>query len=228
MRHIEDPLPCRVGMHRRHEAALDPEGIVEHLRHGRDAVGCAGRVRDDQVAIGVVGGVVDAQHERHVRILAHRRDDNCPGSRVEVRLRLAALREASRRLDDHIDLELTPGEPLGLGNREGPQTEIPYGDRPVADCDLLRQRPQDRVEPEKVSHRSRITEIVDGDDLVVGPALEVGTQEVAPDPSEAVDGYTLHLRAASGDLRTCRLGSTRAGTTRPRATGRIEERCAAS
>jgi hypothetical protein len=40
-----------------------------------------------------------------------------------------------------------------------------------------------------VRHRALVAEVVRRDDLDVGPPLELGAEEVAPDPAEAVDPY---------------------------------------
>ena len=49
------------------------------------------------------------------------------------------------------------------------------------------ERPEHRVVLEEVRHRLRVAEVVRSDDLDVGPALELGAEEVPPDPAEAVD-----------------------------------------
>jgi hypothetical protein len=51
---------------------------------------------------------------------------------------------------------------------------------------------QQRVELEQVRHRLDVTQVVDGDDLVVGAALEVGAQEVTADAAEPVDRDACH------------------------------------
>ena len=133
-------LRRRVGVHGRHEAALDPERVMEHLRQRRDAVRRAGGVRDDSVALWVVGVVVDAENERHVGVVGHGRDHDSPCAGVEVRLRLVALLEASGRLDDHVDTELAPGKIRRVGNRERPQPALADGDRVPVGCNLLGER----------------------------------------------------------------------------------------
>ena len=66
----------RVGVDRGHDAVLDADGVVQHLRHRGQAVRRARRVRDDVVLLGVVGVVVHAQHERHVGVAGGRGDDD--------------------------------------------------------------------------------------------------------------------------------------------------------
>ena len=47
---------------------------------------------------------------------------------------------------------------------------------------------------EQVRHRLRVAEVVDRDDLEVGAALQMGAEEVPPDPPESVDpdAYVRH------------------------------------
>src|SRR5699024_6337763 len=52
-----------VGVHRGHQALDDAELLVQHLRHGGEAVGGAGGVGDDVVRVGVVVALVDTDHE---------------------------------------------------------------------------------------------------------------------------------------------------------------------
>src|ERR671915_101820 len=53
----------RVGVDRRHQAALDAERVVEDLRHRREAVGGAGRVGNDRVPGRVVVAVIDPEDD---------------------------------------------------------------------------------------------------------------------------------------------------------------------
>ena len=60
--HVLEPLVGGVGVDRGHQAALDPDRLVQHLRHRSQAVGRAGGVGDDVVLFRVVGVVeVDSQ-----------------------------------------------------------------------------------------------------------------------------------------------------------------------
>ena len=70
------------------------------------------------------------------------------------------------------------------------------GDRLPVGVHLLGERAEQRVEREQVRHRLRVAEIVDGDDFEAGLALQVGAEEVAADPPEAVDRDARHRRAS--------------------------------
>ena len=67
VRHVLEALVGRVGVDRGHQAVLDPDGVVEHLRDRRQAVGRAGGVGDDVVGVGVVVVEVDAEGDGDVR-----------------------------------------------------------------------------------------------------------------------------------------------------------------
>ncbi len=206
-------------MHGRHESALDRERFVEDLCHRRNAVRGARGIRDDPMARAVVRVVVYAHDERHVRVVRHSRDDDALRPGIEMRLSFVARREASGRLQDHVDTEFSPGETLGVGDREGSQPVLADRDRVLAARHILPHALVRRIEHEQVGHRLEIPDVVYGDDLEVRAALERGTQEVPADPAEAVDGDASH-RPATGEcwavfIRTPLVGEHRQRSTLP-------------
>jgi len=72
------------------------------------------------MALRFVLEVIDTQHEHHVGVAGRGRDHDGACAGVEMRLRLLALRETPRRLDDYVDVQLPPGEILGFRDRERP------------------------------------------------------------------------------------------------------------
>ena len=62
----------------------------------------------------VVGVVVDAQHEGHVRVGRGGRDDHLLRAGVEMLLGVLPLREKARRLDHDLDAEIAPGKRGGI------------------------------------------------------------------------------------------------------------------
>ena len=68
MRQVEDPLVVGVGVDRVHEAALDPERLVDDLRDRGEAVRRAGGVRDEAV-LGPKRLVVDAEDDHGVEVV---------------------------------------------------------------------------------------------------------------------------------------------------------------
>ena len=119
VREVEHPLVVGVRVDRRHEALLDRELVVQDLGQRRDAVRRAGGVRDDVVRLGVVVALVDAEHDRHVRVLRGRGDDHLPRAAVEVLRGAVALREEAGRLDHDVDAEVAPGKAAGVALGRG-------------------------------------------------------------------------------------------------------------
>src|SRR6202041_2211319 len=67
VRQVEELLIVGVGVNRGHGAGGDAESVLQNLGDGREAVGRARSVRNDVVLGGIVGVVIDAQHEGRVR-----------------------------------------------------------------------------------------------------------------------------------------------------------------
>ena len=66
---VEEVLVVGVGVDGGHEPAAHPEGVVEDLDHGHEAVGGARGVGHHHVAAGVEVVVVDAHDEGGVGVL---------------------------------------------------------------------------------------------------------------------------------------------------------------
>ena len=137
MRKIEDLLVVRVRVDGRHESLLDREVVVQDLRARRDAVRRARRVRDDVVLLRVVGVVVDAEHDRDVRVRGRSGDDHLLRACVEVLLCALAVGEEPGRLDHEIDIQLTPRQRRGILLGQHLQLVLPDPDDTVANLDVL-------------------------------------------------------------------------------------------
>ena len=162
---------------------------MENLRERRYAIRRARRVGDDVVLFGVVHLVVHAEHDRDVRIRCRRRDHDLLRARVDVLLRAVAPGEEPRRFDHELDLEVAPGEVRRIALGKDLQLGLAGLDRGIADLDVLVQLPENGVVLEQVPHRLRVAEVVDRDELEVAAALEMRTEEIAPDPPESVDPH---------------------------------------
>ena len=147
VRQIEDRLVVRVRVNRRHEPVLDPEGVVEHLRHRCDAVRRARRIRDDRVPLRVVGLVVDAEHERDVRIGRRRRDQDLLRARIEVLLRTVALGEEPVDSSTTSTPSSRHGSARRVALREPAERAAADLQRVAVDRDRLRKPPEHRVVP---------------------------------------------------------------------------------
>ncbi len=76
---VERRLVAGVGVDRRHHALFDADGLVQHGCQRRQAVGGAGRVRDDDVVLGQLV-VVDAVDDGQVGAVGGSRDDDALGA----------------------------------------------------------------------------------------------------------------------------------------------------
>src|SRR2546430_2592136 len=186
---VEDLLVVGVGVNGGHESLFDRAGVVEHFGEWRNAVRGARRVRDDVVLVGVVGVVVDAEHDRHVWIGRGSRDDDLLRAGVEMLLRAVAVGEEPGRLDDEVDLELAPWQRSRVPFREHLQFRRACSDDAVPDLHVLAELPENGVELQKVPHSLGVTKIVDSHDLEIPRTLKVRAKEVPANPPESVDPH---------------------------------------
>src|SRR6478752_6274461 len=111
---VEDPLVVRVAVDRVHQAALDAEQVVDHLRGRREAVRRAAGVADDVVRRRVVLVLVHPEHDRDVLALGRRADDHLLRARVQVGPRLVGVGEDAGRFEDDVDAEVAPRQGPGI------------------------------------------------------------------------------------------------------------------
>ena len=140
------------------------------------------------MGLGVVVAVeVDAQGDGDVGVGRRGRDDHLLRPGLEVLGGVVALREQAGRLDHDVDAEVAPGQRRGIALGEHLDRLAVDDDRPVALGDLAREAAEDRVVLEQVGERAHVGDVVDGDELELGPGLVGGPEQVAPDAPEAVD-----------------------------------------
>ncbi len=155
-----------------------------------EAVGGAGRVRDDGVLVGVVEVVVDAHHDGDVLVGGRRRDDDLLGATVvDVGARLGGVGEEAGRLDHDVDVELGPLQVRGVALREDLDDLLADLDLAVGGGDVGVEDTEDRVVLEQVREDRDVGQVVDADDLDVEAGGAHGAEEVAADAAEAVDAY---------------------------------------
>ena len=109
---VEQVLVGGVGVDRGHQPVADADRLVQHLRHGRQAVRRARGVRDDVVDRRVVDLVeVDAEDDVRVDGLGALRrggEDDLACAGLEVARGIGAGAEAAGGLDDDVDAEIGP------------------------------------------------------------------------------------------------------------------------
>jgi tRNA(Ile)-lysidine synthetase-like protein len=189
--HVRGALVVRVGVHGRHQAALDAERVVQDLGERRQAVGRARGVRDDLV-LGLQVVVVDAQHDHRVDVTLRRHgQQHLLGAGGDVLHAVVLLGEHARRLDDEVDPVVAPRQlrRIALGealDRLLPSTVI----SPSPAVDGAREASVDAVVLQQVREALAVGEvgaIVDGDDFQP-PRSWSDAEDETTDAAEAVDG----------------------------------------
>src|SRR5690606_32032724 len=168
VRTVHQGLVAGVGVDRVHQALLHAEGVVEDLDERNEAVGGAGRVRHDDVLLGIERVVVDADHERGVHAAGRGGDDHAGRSTIEVGSGLVAVGEDAGRLDDHVDAQVTPGDLRRVAVLDDLEDVAVDVDAAVDLLDGARVGAGDRVPLEQQGHLVERTQVVDGDEVDVG------------------------------------------------------------
>ena len=215
-------LGRRDGVHGRHQPLLEPDAVVDHLRHGRETVGRAARVADHGVPRGVIGVVVDSEADgRNLpRVaLGRRRDDDPLRPGFQVPARRLERREEPGRLEDVVDALALPRQLRGFSHREGARAPAVDGESVTGDGDL-RQSP---AEPEASLHAvvaEQVGKVVGRDQVVHRGHLEaaLGREPVdeSTDAPEAVDADADRHDVSPPQL----LSMARCTTRRPDPPGR--------
>ena len=190
MREVDEPLVARVGVDRCHQPVPDADPLVQHLRHRRQAVRGAGRVRHDRVPVRVVDVVeVDPEHDGDVDALARRRHDHLGRSRVQVLGGVRAGAETARGLEhQRVHAELAPGQVGRIGFAEDGDAPAVDDDRRLVGLDAPREGAVDAVVLEQMRERRGVGEVVERDPFDVGPAVVGRAERCAAHAAEAVDG----------------------------------------
>src|SRR6266851_3720323 len=173
-------------MNRGHGAAVDPEGFLENLGDGGEAVGGAGSVGNDVVRRGIVSLVVHAEDERRIGAIGGRGDDYLFHRRAEMLLGVNALGEEAGRFNNDIRADRSPINLAGILGFENLEALSFHCDSVIGMGDVVRQIAEDRVVLQKVRESLRVGDVVNGDELNV-LVVERGAHDVATDAAEAVD-----------------------------------------
>jgi hypothetical protein len=140
------------------------------------------------VVVAVVVAVeVDAEGDGHVRFLGGSGDDHLLGASREVLRGVVAGGEEAGRLDHHVDAEVAPGQRRRIALGEHLQRSAVDRDRVPVDADLAGEAADARVVLEQVGEGLRIGEVVDGDELQIGPSRMCRAKDVAANPPETVN-----------------------------------------
>ena len=197
VREVVDRLVVGVGVHGRGEAALDAEVVEQDLGHRGQAVGGAGGVRDQLVLGRIVLALVDAEHDRDVRVLGGRGDHDLLGAGLQVLGGHGPVPEDAGGLHHDVDAHLAPrqrGRILGRADADLPAVDE---DRLALGLHLGVQRAVDGIVLQQVGQRLGVGQIIDRHHLEVR-GLERRAKENPADASEPVHPDThCHGRSLS-------------------------------
>jgi hypothetical protein len=142
-------------------------------------------MRDDPVAGGIIGIVVHAQDQGHVRVRGRCRDDHPLGTGGEVLGRVVPLSEQPRGLHGDLSPQTLPGKlrRISLGEHRGALSG--HHEIVAVDLDRVRIGTVNRVVLEQMGEGLRIHHVVDADDLDIPVAHRAEGE--ATDTTEPVD-----------------------------------------
>ena len=187
---VERGLVIGVGMHRCHEAFVDADGVVEHLRDRRQTVGGARGGGDDFVVRRELV-VIDAIDHGEIDAVGGRRNDDALGAGSNVRGGLVLRGEDPRALQRNIDPEVLPRQRRRILDGGHLDQAVADADGVALDRHLARKAAVHGIEAQEMRIGLDRGEIVDADDLDIGaPRFGDGTQHVAADAAEPVDADT--------------------------------------
>ncbi len=184
---VERRLIVGVGMHRRHEAFFDADGIVQHLRHRRQAIGRAGSVGDDRVFLRQ-RLVVHAEHDGAIRAIARGRDENALGARRQMGRGLFLRCEDARAFQRDVHAQFLVRK-LGRVFHRRHLDLVPVDDHQIAvHLHLAGEPAVNRVVTQQMRVRFDRTQIVHPyHDDVVALGFNNCAQDQTSDAAEAVD-----------------------------------------
>lgn len=175
-------------MDRGHEAAGDSQSVLEHLGHGHEAVGRAGRVGDYPVLGRVILLLVHAHDNGDVLALGGCRDDHPLGATGQVCLGLLRVGKDAGGLDHELCPDIAPGDLGWILLREHLDSLTIDDERVLLRLHRAREPPVSGVVPEKESVGLGVGEVVDRHDLqFVRVSLQHCLEGLAPDAPESID-----------------------------------------
>jgi len=186
VRKIQHVLIVGVAVDGGHEALLDDEFFVQHLRHRGQAIGGAGSVRDHVVLGRVVGRVVDSQHDGDVLALGRRGNDDFLHRASQVLRRVLGVGEPAGGFHHHLRAQAGPVDLGRVPDRENPDALFAHYDRVRFDLHIFVEASESRIVFEQMRQRLGICKIVGGDNFDVG-IVERGAHHVSANPAKSVD-----------------------------------------
>ena len=176
-----------VGVDGAHDTALDGGELVERRSHGGEAVGGAGRGRDDGVVLGQ-GLLVDAVDDGGKVVARGSGDDDFLRAGVDVSLRLRLGGVEAGALEHDIHADLLPGKIRGVLLGVDLDLLAVDDDGALFGFDLVGESVSAlrAVVLEKMGEHLGIGQVVDGDDFIARRTEHLPERKTA-DPTETVD-----------------------------------------
>ncbi len=189
MVHVGQDLVVGVGVNRRHDAVLHADLLVQRLDQRREAIGRAGRVRDDLVR-GFEDVVIHAVNDRlfHAGTTRCRNDDLLRAARDVLAGRFRRAEQA-RALVDDVDAEIAPRQLRRVTLGEDLDAITVDDDIAAVHFDGAVERAVRRIVARQVRVGFGITEVVERDyvEFVGTTVLVDSTYDVASDAAVAID-----------------------------------------
>ena len=186
---VHQVLVIGVAVDRGHQPLLDGESPVEHIHQWRQAVGGAGGVGNDLLAI-IKQAVVNAVNHHGVGIVHRVAHQDAAGASVQVALELCVLLVATTALQHQIHRVLAPGQLIQISGGEAGDPAainlhgiavIMHGIGPTA---------MGGIEGKQVGKHIEIGQVIDGDQFKTLPCrvFTEGPNQAAADAAETIDG----------------------------------------
>jgi hypothetical protein len=170
---------------RRHDPALDADGVVQHLGQRREAVRGAGPVGDHVVAVQKLP-VVHAVDDGLVGVLGRGGDQHALGAAIQMHRRRVAVVELAGAFEDHV--AALPVELRRVVGGEHLHRAAAEVHRVTRDAHLVAEAAMDAVVAQQVGVGLDRAGGVDLDHLnVVARGFGDMCERAAPDPAKSVD-----------------------------------------
>ena len=186
MRSVKNALIVGIRMDRGHQTFFDAEGFVQYLGNRCQAVGGTGCIGDDCVFPVIIQVIVNPHNNRDILVGSRGRNDNLPGSSLNVQLGFIPGGKKAGRFQNYIDPVLFPLHFCGVPDCVNPD-RLAIDDQAVS-CmgNLAGEDAVNRVIFKKMRQGIGTGQIIDRNDInSFVPAHRF--QYHSADPAETID-----------------------------------------
>jgi hypothetical protein len=169
---IERGLVVGIAVHGRHETGLDADRVVEHLDHGSETIGGAGRIRNDDVIFRDLV-VIDAIDNGDIRAVRGRRDEHALGAGRQMGCGFFPGREDTRAFECDVDRQFLVRELRRIFDRRDANFVSADDHQFTVDLHLAGEAAVHRIVAQEMGVGFDRPEIVDADDHnVLAPGFQ--------------------------------------------------------